>query len=103
MALILAHFDTIKLVIITTDASDFASRVVLSQRDDEGSLDPAAFHSRKFQPAEIIYEIHDKELMAIVNTFKHWHQYCKGASHQIQVFSDYQNLEYFIMTKVLNW
>jgi len=99
---ILAHFDAQRPVLIETDASDFAIGAVLSQRDGEGRLHLVAFHSRKFQPAEINYEIHDKELLAIVDTFKHWRRYCEGATHQIQVFSDHQNLEYFTMTKVLN-
>jgi len=101
MAPILAHFDATKPVIIKTDASDFALGAVLSQRE-EGHLHPVAFHSRKFQPAEINYEIHDKELLAIVDSFKHWRRYCERATHQIQVFSDHQNLEYFTTTKVLN-
>ena len=61
-----------------------------------------AFHSRKFQPAEKNYEIHDEVLLAIVDTFIHWRRYCEGATHEIQVFSDHQNLEYFTTTKVLN-
>jgi len=85
-----------------TDASDFAFGAVLSQRDEENRLHPVAFHSRKFSPAEINYKIHDKELLAIVDGFKHWRRYCEGAEHQIQVFSDHQNLEYFTTTKVLN-
>jgi len=99
---ILAHFDAQRAVIIETDASDFAIRAVLSQRDEEGCLHPIAFHSRKFTPAEINYEIHDKELLAVVDAFKHWRRYCEGATHQVQVFSDHQNLEYFTNTKVLN-
>ena len=85
-----------------TDASDFTLGAILSQRDHENRLHPVAFHSRKFSPAEINYEIHDKELLAIVDSFKHWRRYCKGAVHPVQVFSDHQNLEYFTMTKVLN-
>jgi len=99
---ILAHFDPAKPVILETDASDFAIGAVLSQPDEEIRLHPIAFHSRKFTPAEINYEIHNKELLAIVDTFKHWRQYCEGATHQVQVFSDHQNLEYFTTTKVLN-
>jgi len=99
---ILNHFDMQKPVILETDALDFAIGAVLSQRDEEGRLHPVAFHSRKFQPAEINYEIHDKEVLAIVNAFKHWRHYCEGATHQVQVFSDHQNLEYFPTTKVLN-
>jgi len=102
MAPILAHFDAQRPVIIETNASDFAIGAVLSQRDDEGRLHLVAFHSRKFQPAEINYEIHDKEILAIVDAFKYWKRYCKGAAHQVQVFSDHQNLEYFTTTKVLN-
>jgi transposase InsO family protein len=102
IAPILAHFDPQRPVIVETDASDFALGAVLSQRDDENRLHPVAFHSRKFAPAEINYEIHDKELLAIVDAFKHWRRYLEGAHHQIQVFSDHQNLEYFTTTKVLN-
>jgi len=99
---ILAHFDPAKPVIIETDASGFAIGAVLSQRDDENRLHLVAFHSRKFQPAEMNYKIHDKELLAVVDAFKHWRRYCEGVTHQIQVFSDHQNLEYFTTTKVLN-
>jgi len=99
---ILAHFDAQRPVIIETDASDFALGAILSQRDNEGKLHPVAFHSRKFQPAEINYEIHNKELLAIVDAFKHWRRYCEGAVHQVRVFSDHQNLEYSTTTKVLN-
>jgi len=89
-------------VIIETDASDFVIRAILSQRDEKGRLHPVAFHSQNFQPAEINYEIHDKELLAIIDVFKHWRRYCEGASNQVQVFSDHQNLEYFTTTKILN-
>jgi len=99
---VLAHFDPREPVIIETDASDFALGAVLSQRSKEGLLHPVAFHSRKFQPTEINYEIHDKELLAIMDAFKHWRRYCEGETHQVQVFSHHHNLEYFTTTKVLN-
>jgi len=100
---ILAHFDPQKLVIVEINASDFALGAILSQKNQEtGRLYPIAFHSRKFSPAEINYEIHDKKLLAVVDTFKHWQQYLEGTQYQIQVFSNHQNLEYFTTTKVLN-
>jgi len=102
MAPILAHFDPAKPVIVKTDVLDFALGAILSQRNEEGRLHPVAFHSRKFQPTEINYEIHDKELLAIVDAFKQWRRYCQGATHQVQVLSDHHNLEYFTTTKVLN-
>jgi len=99
---ILTHFNPAKTVIIETDASDFALGDVLSQRDEEGRLHLVAFHSRKFQCAEINYEIHDKEFLAIVDAFKHGRRYCQGTTHQVQGFWDHHNLEYFTTTKVLN-
>jgi len=99
---VLAHFDLSRPVIIETDASDFAIGAVLLQRNNENRLHLVAFHSRKFQPVEINHEIYDKELLAIVDAFKHWCRYCEGAEHQVQVYSDHQNLEYFTTTKVLN-
>src|SRR5258706_10369583 len=78
---ILAHFEPSRPVIVETDASDFALGAVLSQRAVDGKLHPCAFHSRKFTLAEINYEIHDKELLAVVDSFKHWHRYLDECLH----------------------
>jgi hypothetical protein len=42
---------------------------------DDKKLHPNAFHCRKFSPAENNYEIHDKELLAIIDYFKAWRRY----------------------------
>jgi hypothetical protein len=99
---ILTHFDPQRECIVETDASDFALGGTLSQVSDDKKLHPNAFHSRKFSPAEINYEIHDKELLAIVDCFKAWRRYLEGSLHTVQVFTDHKNLEYFMTTKVLN-
>jgi hypothetical protein len=66
---ILAHIDLEKPFILEADASDFALGSTLSQPSNDEKLHPVAFHSRKFDAAEINYEIHDKELLAIVDSF----------------------------------
>jgi hypothetical protein len=99
---ILRQFDPKKICVVETDASDFALGAVLSQKGDDGRLYLVAFHSTKFTLAEINYEIHNKELLAIVDCFKIWRRYLEGAMHTIQVYSDHQNLEYFTTIKVLN-
>ena len=50
--------------IVETDASDFAPAGILSQKH-EGRLHPAAFHSKKFSPAEINYGTHDREKLCL--------------------------------------
>jgi hypothetical protein len=69
---ILTHFNPHCKCIVETDASDFALGSTLSQTAEDKTLHLNAFHSRKFSPAEINYEIHDKELLAIVDCFKVW-------------------------------
>ena len=53
-------------------------------------------------PAEQNYDIHDKELLAIVDAFKHWRHYLQGARHEVSVITDHKNLTAFTTTKALN-
>lgn len=99
---VLAYFDPSKPPIIEPDASDYALGSIMSQKQDDGRIHPVAFHSRKLIPAEMNYEIHDKELLAIVDSFQRWRHYLEGAKYRIEVFSDHRNLEYFQTAKVLN-
>jgi len=88
-------------IVVETDASYFAIGGILSQVVDEW-LHLIAFYSRKMDKAEINYDIHDMELFAIVAALKEWRRYYEGAHHQIQIYTDYQNLNYFTTTKILN-
>jgi hypothetical protein len=99
---ILTHFDLYCKYIVKIDASDFALSSTLSQTTEDKKLYLNAFHSRKFSPAEINYEIHNKELLAVVDYFKVWQRSLEGLLHMVQVFIDHKNLEYFMTTKVLN-
>ena len=99
---ILVSFNPEKPITLEMNASDRAIEACISQPDDKGCLQPVAFYSRKFLSAEMSYEIHDKELLAIVNAFKQWRVYLEGPKHEVQVYSDHKNLLYFITTKVLN-
>jgi hypothetical protein len=99
---ILTHFDPHCKCIVETDASDFALGSTLSQTAEDKKLHPHDFHSRKFSPTVINYEIHDKEFLTIVDCFKTWQRYLEGSLHMVLVFTDHKNLEYFMTTKVLN-
>ena len=99
---VLMRFDPEKEILVETDASDYVSAGVLSQRDDEGILRPVAFFSKKHSAAECNYEIYDKELLAIVRAFEEWRPELEGSAFPIQVLSDHKNLEYFMSTKKLS-
>jgi hypothetical protein len=81
---------------------DFAIDLVLSQYGENGRLHPIAYRSRKFSTIEINYEIHDKELLAIIDTFEEWHHLLKEVQHTTTVYTDHKNLEYFMSAQVLN-
>jgi len=61
-----------------------------------------AFHSRKLNSAEPNYEIHDKELLAILEALMEWKHYLYSADKQITVYTNQQNLQHFLTTKKWN-
>lgn len=97
---ILQHFQPGLPIVIETDASDYAIAGILSHSIDN-KLYPIAYYSRKLSDPELNYEIYDKEMLAIVEAFKHWRAYLEG-SPDIIVYTDHKNLEYFTTSKVLN-
>jgi hypothetical protein len=98
---ILIHFDPTLRIRVETDASGFAISGILSQLK-EGQWRPVAFYSRKLQGAELNYETHDSELLAIVVAFKQWRHYLEGSAHTIEVLTDHNNLRGFMNVKALN-
>jgi hypothetical protein len=57
---------------LITDASDYATGALLEQRDALGQSHLITYFSKSLQPAEWNYKIHDKELLAIIHTLKHF-------------------------------
>ncbi len=100
--LVLIMFESEKLIMLEMNALDEVIEACISQSDDKRHLHLIAFHSKKLTDAELNYEIHDKKLLTIVNSFKQWKVYLKESRHQIQVYTDHKNLLYFMITKVLN-
>ena len=100
-ALILAHFDLTKKIIVKTDTSDWVFTEILSQYSDDNILHPVAFFSKKHSVQEVNYEIYNKELLAIICAFKEWWPELEGSAFPLKVITDHQNLEYFMSTKQL--
>ena len=88
--------------ILETDASDGAIGACLTQKQPDGKPKTIAYFSRKMTGPELNYDIHDKELLAIVEAMKQWRVYLEGAKYPIQVYTDHKNLLYWTTTKQLN-
>ena len=98
---VLAMPDMSKQFVVECDASDYASGAVLSQVQADGKLHPVAFYSKSFNEAERNYEVHDKELLAIIRALDEWRHYLEGGEHPLDIVSDHKNLSYFTVNRNL--
>ena len=99
---ILHHFDLSLLPVVETDASDYAIAGVLSLCTEDGEIYTITFYSRTLTSAELNYNTHDKELLAVFEVFKTWRHYLESPHHTIDIITDHKNLEYFSTMKMLS-
>ena len=87
---------------VEADSSEFATGAVLSQLQADERWHPVAYLSKSLSPAERNYEIHDKELLAIVRGLDEWRHFLEGATHRFDILTDHRNLQYFVTARKLN-
>jgi hypothetical protein len=88
---------------VEADSSDFATGVVLSQQSlTDNMWHPVAYYSKSLNAVECNYEIHDKEMLAIIHALEDWHHSLEGARHKFEIWTDHKNLEYFMTAKKLS-
>jgi len=88
---------------VEADSSDFATGAVLSQQSTvDRKWHPVAFYSKSLSSMERNYEIHDKEMLAIICVLEEWRHFLEGATHPVEIWTDHKNLEYFMTAKKLN-
>ncbi|KAF8826377.1 hypothetical protein HHX47_DHR5000216 [Lentinula edodes] len=98
---ILAHWKPNRPIIMETDTSDYTIAAILSIQTVDGEIHPLAFLSRTLHAAELNYDTHDKELLAIFEAFKAWRHYLEGSGDPVDIVTNHKNLEYFSTTKIL--
>ena len=84
---------------LEADSSNYATGAILSQEKDNGKWHPVAFMSKSFSEVERNYEIHDKEMLAIIGALDEWRHYLEGTKHTFQIWTDHKNLKYFMTAK----
>ena len=87
---------------VEADASDFAIEGVLSMKCEDEKWRLVAYISKSLNKAKRNYEIHDKEMLAIIWCLEAWRHFLEGAKDQFEIWTDYKNLEYFIKIQKLN-
>ena len=81
---------------VEADASDFATGGVLSMKCEDEKWRPVAYISKSLNEAERNYEIHDKEMLAIIRCLEAWRHFLERAKGQFEIWTDHKNLEYFM-------
>jgi len=98
---LLTYFKPGRPLLVETDASKYVCSGILSQHDEDGKSRPIAYMSKTMAPTECNYNIHDKELIAIVQALKEWRRYLRGSGQPFKVLTDHKNLIRFTTTKEL--
>ncbi|NCU37264.1 hypothetical protein EOM75_14810, partial [Candidatus Falkowbacteria bacterium] len=73
--------------VVRTDASDAAIGAVLAQGTDDDER-VVAYESRKLQPAERNYPVHDRELLSVVHALRTWRPYLLGTPFTVHIQTD---------------
>ena len=94
--------DIDKKMRMEVDASDYAMGGVLSMECGDGLWRPVAFLSKSLNETERNYEIHDKEMLAIIRGLEAWRHLLEGAQYKFEIWTDHKNLEYFMKVQKLN-
>jgi len=84
------------------DASDYIIGGVLFMECKNGKWKPVAFLSKYLNETERNYEIHNKEMLAVIRGLENWQHLLEGAKYKFEVWTDYKNLEYFMKAQKLN-
>lgn len=99
---ILAHWDPDLDTVVECDCSGYALGASLLQLDRKGKLRPVAYFSKKLSPEECNYEIHDKELLAVVKSVQHWRGELRSVANPFKILTDHQNLRHFMTAQRLS-
>jgi len=76
---------------IETNSSNFATGAVLSQLlPVDRKWHPMAFYSKSLSSMEQNYEIHDKEILAVIYTLEEWRHFLEEVAHLVEIWIDLQ-------------
>ena len=74
----------------------------LDKKNENGKWRPVAFLSKSLNKTERNYEIHDKEMLAIIRGLENWRHLLEGIHFKFEIWMDHKNLEYFMKMQKLN-
>ncbi len=89
-SLLFVYFDVKRSIRLKTEASGYAISGILSQKH-ETEWKVVTYFLRKLIDFERNKEIHDTELFAIIECFRHWRHYLEELYHTMEILTDNSN------------
>jgi RNase H-like domain found in reverse transcriptase/Integrase zinc binding domain len=80
----------------------FATGAILTQPDHRGKPCTIGFHSKTFSDTERNYNIHDRELLAVVHGLEAWRHLLADSALPITILTDHKNLKYYRKPQCIN-
>jgi len=87
---------------VEEDTSNYATGGVLFIKCSDEMWRPVTFISKSLSDTERNYEIHDKEILAVVRCLEAWRHFLEGTLIKFKIWTDHKNLKYFMKTQKLN-
>jgi RNase H-like domain found in reverse transcriptase len=72
---------------VKSDVSDYTTGTVLSMLCEDGKWHPCAFLSKGLNDVERNYDVHDKEMLGIIQVLEAWRHYLEGAKHELEIWN----------------
>jgi len=87
---------------IKTNASNYATRGVLSMKCSDNLWRPVAFISKSLSNTKRNYEIHNKKMLVVIRCLEVWRYFLEGTTVKFKIWTDHKNLKYFMKVQKLN-
>jgi len=87
---------------VEVDASNYATRGVLSMKCSDNLWRPVTFISKFLSDTKRNYKIHNKEILVVIRCLETWRHFLEGTIVKFEIWTDHKNLEYFIKAQKLN-
>jgi len=99
---VLAAPDLDKEFRVEANTLNYATGGVLSMKCSNDLWRLVAFISKSLSDTERNYEIHNKEMLAIVKCLEVWRHFLEETIVKFEIWTDHKNLEYFMKAQKLN-
>ena len=93
---VLAMPDLDKKMKVKADALDYVMGEVLSVKGENRRWRLVTFISKLLNDMERNYEIHNKEMLAVIRCLEVWRHFLEGVRTKFEIWTDHKNLEYFM-------